>query len=524
MSVTDAEVIVVGGGHNGLICGAYLSRAGVDTLLLESRTDVGGCTSTVSDLGARFNICHCDHTLIRAMPIADELALSDHGLQYVEPQAGAIFAFHDGGEPWVVFPDPEQPLDGLAVAYPDQVDAYRRYLADAFPVAELVVEMARTVPSARRFARVAFRRRAAGLGRLLDWSRRSAADVLGGYFDDWHLTMPAVTVGPTVWGLPPDAPGTGLAAINYASRHLVRSGRPVGGSGALTDCLRAAMVFAGGRVRCGSRVERLVLDGGRVTGVRLADGTFLSAGVVVAACDPARVFVDWLGDPPPAARRCVERGRGMPVPEGYESKVDAVLAGRPTFAGGGGLAERHPGLDPFGQSMYVSPSPEQLASAHNARAGGAVAERPTIMFDIPSVSDPTMAPGTGRHVLSLEVLFTPYSLVGGWEGSAEPGRWLELWSSMMEPGALDLVESWRVMTPERYENEFAMHRGYAPSYGASPLAAFIGRPRETTRYRTPIKGLYLSGAGTFPGAGVIGVAGRNAADVVHRDVRGSSLV
>ena len=169
--MTDAEVIVVGGGHNGLICGAYLSRAGVDTLLLESRTDVGGCTSTVSDLGARFNICHCDHTLIRAMPIADELALSDPGLHYVEPQAAAIFAFYAGGEPWVVFPDPEQTLDGLAVAYPDQVDAYRRYLADAFPVAELVVEMARTVPSARRFARVAFRRRAAGLGRLLDWSR-----------------------------------------------------------------------------------------------------------------------------------------------------------------------------------------------------------------------------------------------------------------------------------------------------------------------------------------------------------------
>ena len=103
------DQVIIGGGHNGLICGAYLSRAGVDTLLLESRTDVGGCTSTVSDLGARFNICHCDHTLIRAMPIADELALSDHGLQYVEPQAAAIFAFHDGGEPWVVFPDPDSP-------------------------------------------------------------------------------------------------------------------------------------------------------------------------------------------------------------------------------------------------------------------------------------------------------------------------------------------------------------------------------------------------------------------------------
>ncbi|MDP7599288.1 MAG: NAD(P)-binding protein, partial [Acidimicrobiales bacterium] len=144
--MTDAEVIVVGGGHNGLICGSYLSRSGVDTLLLESRLGVGGCTSTVSDLGARFNICHCDHTLIRAMPIADELSLADHGLRYVEPAAGAIFAFHDGAEPWAVFHDAEQTIDGLAAAYPCQVDAYRRYLRDALPVAELVIAMAGTVP------------------------------------------------------------------------------------------------------------------------------------------------------------------------------------------------------------------------------------------------------------------------------------------------------------------------------------------------------------------------------------------
>ena len=522
--MTDAEVIVVGGGHNGLICGSYLSRSGVDTLLLESRLGVGGCTSTVSDLGARFNICHCDHTLIRAMPIADELSLADHGLRYVEPAAGAIFAFHDGAEPWAVFHDAEQTIDGLAAAYPCQVDAYRRYLRDALPVAELVIAMAGTVPSARRFAGVALRRGARGMARLLDWSRSSASDVLGRYFDDWHLTMPGITVGPSVWGLAPDTPGTGLAAINYASRHLVRSGRPVGGSGALTDSLQASMEASGGRIRCDSRVDRLIVDAGRVTGVRLTDGMHLTADVVVAACDPARVFVDWLGDPPVAARRCVERWRDRPVADGYESKIDAVLSGRPVLAAGSGLAERHPDLDPLGQSMYVSPSPDQLASAHQSRGKGRVAERPTLLFDMPSVSDPTMAPGEGRHVLSLEVLFTPYLLEGGWEGSAEPERWLGMWAEMMEPGALNLVDSWRVMTPNRYENEFAMHRGHTPSCAVTPLAAFLGRPRETTRYRTPVKGLYLSGAGTFPGAGVVGAAGRNAADAVYTDLRGGSLI
>ena len=521
--VADAEVIVVGGGHNGLICGAYLSRAGVDTLLLESRPEVGGCTSTVNDLGARFNICHCEHTLIRAMPIADELGLADHGLCYVEPDAGAVFAFHDGAEPWVVFPDAEQTVEGLAASYPHQVDAYRRYLLDAMPVAELAVDIARTIPSAQHFAGVALRHRTRCLARLLDWSRSSASDVLARYFDDWHLSMPGITWGPSIWGLPPDTPGTGLTAINYVMHHLVPSGRPVGGSGALTDSLRSAMESSGGRVRCASRVDSLVVDDGRVTGVRLTDGSLLTAHVVVAACDPARVFVDWLGDLPPVARRCAERWRKMPVSEGFESKVDAVLTGRPTPAWGYSLADRHPDLDQLGQSVCVSPSPDQVADAHIAKAKGRVAELPTLLLDFPSIADPTMSPGEGRHVLSLEVLFTPYALVGGWEGSAEPERWLELWAGMMEPGALGLIESWRAMTPIRYENEFAMHRGHTPSCAVTPLAAFLGRPRETTRYRTPVKGLYLSGAGTFPGAGVVGASGRNAADAVHRDIRGDSL-
>ena len=104
----EVEVIVVGGGHNGLICAAYLARAGVDTLLLEARPSVGGCASTVDDLGARFNICHCDHTLVRAMPVVDELELADHGLVYVEPEAGSVWAFHDRSDPWVIFHDVER--------------------------------------------------------------------------------------------------------------------------------------------------------------------------------------------------------------------------------------------------------------------------------------------------------------------------------------------------------------------------------------------------------------------------------
>ena len=513
-------MIVVGAGHNGLICAAYLARAGIDTMVIEARDEVGGCASTVSDLGARFNICNCDHTLIRAMPIIDELELSAHGLRYLEAGAGSLNLYHDGSDPWFFFPEIDRQLASLEAAYPGQVAGYRRYLDDALPVAQLVLDLARARPGTLPMATTALRRRAEGANRLLDWSRRSFDEVMARYFDDWHLTMPLVTSGPTVWGVHPAVPGTGLAALGYASRHLVTTGRPEGGSGALTDAARSSLEAAGGRVRCQSRVERLLLNDGRVAGVRLDDGTELSAPVVVAACDPQRVLVDWIDEPPAHATKLIDRWRQLPTHDGYESKVDATISVAPRYRDADVLQRRHAEIELLGPTAFISPSPADLEEAHARRPDGRVARRPSILANVPSVLDPTLVTEEGHHILSVEVLFTPYDHPGGWATSDEPERWLDLWAGFMADGARTDIVSWRAMTPDRYENEFSMHRGHTPSYAGSPLAALLGRNRELTRYRTSIGGLYLSGAGTFPGAGIFGAAGRNTADAVRRDLTG----
>ncbi|MDJ0767298.1 MAG: NAD(P)/FAD-dependent oxidoreductase [Ilumatobacter sp.] len=518
--MTDATVLVVGGGHNGLICGAYLARAGVDTVLVEARPDVGGCASTVHDLDARFNICNCDHTMVRGMPIIDELDLTAYGLRYLESEVSAVHQFHDGTEPWLFFHDVERHLDALHQTHPSQVAGYRRYLDDALPVARLALEMARTTPSTGRMLRRVAAHRAAGAARLLDWSRRSVIDVMAEYFDDWHLPLPGISTGPTVWGAPPTAPGTGTAAALYATRHLLKTGRPAGGSGALTDATRASFEAAGGRVRCDSRVSALMVSDGAVLGVQLESGERLTADVVVAACDPHRVFVDWIDDPPPAARRLVDDWRARPVQDGYESKIDAVLTRLPRFAVADRLDAVAPGADLLAPTSVISPSLEQLAEAHELRAAGRVAPAPTMLVNVPTVLDADMQVREGEHVLSLEVLFTPYALEGGWAGSSEPERWLAVLDTFYEPGTLE-IDRWRAMTPDRYEREFSMHRGHTPSFAAAPLVTLLGRQRETTRHRTPIDGLYLSGAGTFPGAGVFGAPGRNAADAVLADLRRS---
>lgn len=512
-----ADVVVVGAGHNGLICAAYLARADIDTLLLEARPDVGGCASTVTDLDARFNICNCDHSMVRGMPIADELDLASYGLRYLEPAVSGINRFHDGSDPWVFLHDVDAHLEVLSQTHPHAIAGYRRYLADAIPVAELALSIARTRPSLGAMTGTVLRRKAAGATRLLRWARTSQAEVMARYFDDWHLVMPAVTSGPTVWGAPHTAPGTGTAAALYATRHLIKSGRPVGGSGALTDSIRASFEAAGGNTRCDSRVDRLLVRDGAVVGVRLDDGTEISAGRVVAACDPQRVFVDWLDAVPPRAQKLVDDWRSRPTHDGYESKIDVVLDGLPTWRGSDQLAALVGGADLLAPTTLVNPSPDQIDEAHRLRAQGRVHAQPSMMVNVPSVLDPDMQPHAGQHVLSLEVLFTPYALEGGWPGSSEPARWLEVLDGFMEPGTLR-IDRWRAMTPDRYEAEFSMHRGHTPSFAAPPLVAFLGRQRETTRYRTPIDGLYLSGAGTFPGAGVFGASGRNAADAVAHDV------
>lgn len=513
--MTHHEVLVVGGGHNGLTCAAYLAREGLDVCVLEARETVGGCASTVEVLGgARVNICNCDHALIRETGVIEDLGLEAYGLRYADLDPAQLALPWDGAAPWFLFTEADRTLASLALTHPDQVEGYRRYVEDLLPAARLVMEMTGGVPTPAGVAARLARARGRGLAALLRLSRRSAADVLKDYFTSDALLGPVSTTGPAVWGLPPQAPGTGLGALGYALRHLTQVGRPVGGSGALTDALARAVAAHGGTLRTGARVAAITCDGGRASGVRLADGTRLDAEVVVSAGDPRQTLLELLHAPPATARRLLDRWRARPVREGYESKVDAVIDTLPRPRG---IVPEHLarlGVDEaLNATMVVAPGLGGILAAHETARRGGVAERPLFLSNVPSVVDPSVAPPDG-HTFSLEVLFTPYRLTGGWRGSREPERWLEAFASLCAPGFLDGVKRYRSVGPEDYERDFSMPAGFAPSFAGGPLAALLGRDRELTRYATPVPGLYLTGGGTFPGAGVSGAPGRNAARVI----------
>lgn len=507
----SADVAVLGAGHNGLIAAAYLARAGLRTVLFEARSTVGGCASTVEAVGARVNICNCDHLLVRAMPIAEELNLADHGLRYLDVDPVGVQRFWDGHAPWVEWHSLDATLDGLRRTYPGEVVGYRRFVEAARPVAELLVELAQQPPSPTAVATVLARRPVA-TRRLWSWSRRSAQSLLADFFGHEALILPALATGPIVWGLDGSTPGTGLGVIGYALRHLVAMGRPSGGSGGLTDAVRRSFEAAGGQLHCGTAVQSVLLgggrgsSGGRVCGVRLAGGEVHEVGAVVVACDPASVALEGAGLPERFGRIWAPAGR-----DGYESKVDAVLATAPVYAE---TPDGLEGADALVPTTFILPGIDGLRRALASSATGRVGTDPVFFANVPSVLDPTMRPAGGGEVFSLEVLYTPYALAGGWDTSSEPERWLARFGECVEPGFGESVLDWRVMTPPAYEEQFGMPRGHAASYSGSPLSALLGRPRHLTRYTTPVSGLFCAGAATFPGAGVWGASGRNVAAVV----------
>lgn len=511
----QVDVIVIGAGHNGLIAASYLARAGRKVVLLEARDNVGGCSSTVGFAGARVNICNCDHITFRTTPVMEELELAAHGLEYLEVEPNQVNIPWDGGPAWPITKSVEQTLEGLAMTYPHQVDAYRAYAQAAVPVARLVLDAAAAGPERHRLIASVLSRGGRGARRLLQWSRMSAADVMRQFFDDESVYAPALATGPVVWGLSPELPGTGLGALTFAFRHVASVGRPRGGSGMLSESLLRSFLSFGGDLRLSTPATAIMIEKGKVRGVRTATGHVIDAPVVVSAADPRRTLLEWLENPPTAAGPMIERWRNQSHQQGYESKIDGVIDDVPRYRQVDSDVFAKLGLDPLVASTMIVPKVADMHHAFLDIAVGRVAVNPIFFANIPTVLDPTMAT-PGRHVFSLEALFTPYAIEGGWRDSPEPRRWLERYSSLLVNDPIASMTEWRAMTPDVYESDFHMPEGHATSFAGGPLAALSGKPEELVRYETSVPGLFLCGAATFPGAGIWGASGRHCATRILR--------
>ena len=511
---TDFDAIVIGAGHNGLVTAAYLARHGLSTLLIEARSEVGGTAASEQYGGATVNICNYDHLTFRSTPIAEELNLSARGLTYIDVEPPQINGDWTTEKFWPLWHDVERTLDELSVSHPTSVNGYKQFAETVIPVARLVLETATNPPSRGSLLFTAVRRGGRGVVSLLRMSRMSATDVMRQFFDDEAVIGPAMVEGPVMLGLSPETPGTGLGAISYALRHVGTPCRPVGGNGMLTESLKQSFLAAGGYLRTSTRVVGVICEGSRVSAVQTGDGATVTARIVVSACDPRRTFVQWLKNPPAKAASLTSRWKNHTTIEGYQSKIDAITNTPPLF---NAFTDSLTKLHNTGSTVIVSPSLAELHRGSQLMRDGKTMPRMAFLANIPSNIDSTIAPA-GKSVLSIEALYTPYSFVDGWESREEPERWLRQFGSLMQPDFMESINQWRVLTPADYEIQFHLPKGHTLKFGGGPLAAFMGTTPELTRYHTPIKGLYLTGAATFPGAGVWGSSGRNAALTIIKEM------
>ncbi len=529
------DAIVIGGGHNGLVAAAYLARAGVRTLLVEARAELGGMALTAEIDGVRAPMLA--HTVGRFRPrIARDLGLQGR-VKLIEPEI-RTFAPHPDGGALTLWRDPKKTAqelaarrggDELAQGYLKldgrlrRIGAYFEQVLDGVPpdldggksVAELLAGFAYRAP---------FTSLAEGDGReILRMLPMSAVDLVREYVSDEHLVSVLSWRAAIYNAVGPMSPGTGATLLfdgitgdgadgGAAGQTVVAIGGPGALAGALADAARGF----GAEIRTGASVAAITERDGRVTGVALANGDEIAAPIVLSTLDPKRTLLGLLGveSTGPDLRRRLRATRGT----GVTAKLNLLVDRLPAFtaAGKGESAEQL-----LRGRIVIAPSVLGTEKAFDASKYGEMSETPVVEALIPTLIDPSLAPD-GRHIISAVVQYAPENLKGGWSDEARKtlaDRAIAVLESVA-PGIGGRVVARQLITPADLAKDWGSSGGHAMhiNEGFDQFAQW--RPLYGIgRYGTPIEGLYLSGAGTHPGGGVTGAPGANAAEQLIRDLR-----
>jgi phytoene dehydrogenase-like protein len=522
---THADVVVIGSGHNGLVAACYLARAGLSVEVVESDDVLGGAVSTVERWpGVRVDRGSSAHVIIRQSGIVEELDLAAHGLRYLDcdpwgfapaPAPGDPGA---DGQPLVFSVDLDATCASIAAACgPEDAAAYRRFVAVWAPRSRAVAASFARRPSPAGLVRSFWPLGAPSNGLPRTSGGDLAVDFLGSgdaLLDRWFASerlKAALAWFGAQSGPPMSDPGT-AAMVAWASLlHDVPPGHPVGGSGGLTAALRRRLESDGGRVVLEDGAARLLVEGGRVTGVETVSGRRIAASAVVAACH-VQATRALAGDAAPPALA----DAAPPLGNGFGLVVRALTDAPPAYPG-------VPGTLSLQGLQLLCTDRADLAAAHGDWAAGRLPRAPVPLAMCFSASDDTLAP-PGQHVVTIWGQWYPYALADGrdWESLAETeARRLVDAVDRYAPGFAESVLRLHIQTPLDLERELSLPRGNVMHVEMGLASMFALRPTPAlSGYAVPgLPGLYLAGASTHPGGGVSGNSGRTAARVLLADRR-----
>jgi phytoene dehydrogenase-like protein len=513
------ECVVIGAGHNGLICAAYLAAAGRKVLVLEAGAEVGGAALT-REFSPGYRVSAAAH-LLHLMPssIVQDLSLHRHGLVLAGSQLPTT-ALSDAG-PLTLSGGPEVALAGAtaadAKAYPEYVARLRRLAAALRPLLEQAPPRLDSSAWSDRWALMKIGVRIRRLGRrdmreLLRIGAMNVYDLLQEHFASPLLKGALAFDAVLGTNFGPRSPGTvltllyRLAAEGGAGANGLCQVR--GGMGALSKALAQAAQIAGAEIRTNAEVQRLVVDADRVAGVQLRSGEIIAATAVASSVDPHTTFLRLLGaehlDTGFLRRITHLRSRGL------AAKLHLALSDLPAFDGVPPAA--------LGGRLLIAPSMEYLERAYNFSKYGEASAAPALEITVPTVRDPSLAPA-GRHVLSAIVQYAPHTLKHGWDGNRQSFTNAAIAAiAAHAPRLRSLIAAAELLTPADLEQQFRIHGGHWHHAELAFDQFFMVRPVPgAAQYRAPVDGLFLCGAGSHPGGGVMGNAGRNAARQILRE-------
>ena len=526
MGVFERDVVIIGGGHNGLACAGYLAKAGLDVLVLEKRDLVGGAAAT-EEPWPGYRVSSASYVVSLMPPqVVRELDLKrfGYGVSIITPD---YFVPFPDGTSLTLWGDVER--DAANIARFNERDAAAYVAFDRYfdRVARLLKDLLFVVPPNMNLRDLP--KWAATAGRFRKWSGRdlhetvrlftmSAADFLDEWFEDERVKGALATQAIIGAWCGPMTPGSAYVLMHHwigeVDGHAGAWGWVKGGMGGISQAMARAAEAAGAEIRASAEVDRVAINAsGRAVGVALVDGSLVRAQRIVSCAHPVTTYLSLVGEErlPGDVVRDVKRYRTR----SGSVKLNVALSELPAFASWDQQGDLHKGL------VAVSPSVEYLERAWDDAKYGRMSEHPYVEVVFPTAHEPEGLAPKGKHLMLAFSQYGPYELAdGSWDDGGRDEYAARVLKALGEfaPTLESSVEHLEVLTPKDIEDRFGLIGGNIMQGELTPDQLFSFRPIPGHGdYRTPVAGMYLCGSGTHPGGGVMGVPGRNAASVILRD-------
>ena len=532
------DAIVIGGGHNGLVTAAYLAKTGKSVCVLERRSVLGGCATT-EELWPGYHVSTAAYVISLFLPeITKELKLKDYGLEIL-PRNPSSFTPLPDGRSLTMGADPALCHREISKFSPKDAEAYPKYNALLERIAEVlepILDRAapdplpmpsswRSIGAAKTWRdgkklwdlHQAFKSLGNDIPAALEILTCAARPILERWFETEVLRATLATDAIIGAFASISSPGTAYVLLHHVMGTAGGArgvwGYVRGGMGGLATSLERALLDMGVEIRRESEVARILASGGRATGVGLADGTELHASVVASSVDAHLTFEKFLSpDELPAEFLAAVRNIDY---ASASAKINLALSEPPNFtaAPSQGVAPHHHG------TMHVSPTLDYIELAYDDAKYGRPSASPVLEMTMPTCVDDTIAPD-GHHLISMFVQYAPYKLrEGNWDDLKESfaDRCIDIVAEYA-PNVPDAILHRQVLSPLDLERVYGITGGNIMQGAMNFNQLFAFRPVPGwADHRTPINGLYLCGAASHPGGGVMGACGKNAADEILRD-------